>query len=398
MEAYKERNTSNGNILRLLLILTVTSQFDGASFEGIAKIVMYAVWCAVFIIYSLTLKYIDRTPYVLVGMSVATLLIVQYTVASIIIDNYRPPIIAPFITSVLFYIVGILFCNKGLNSRDLQTALKAYCIICIFLGIYIWTKYYGSLSVWLNIDQNLYPKKNSAGQILAVGTIISFFYIKTESKIEKLINIAIGLGLIFIIMIIHCRTALLAFCMTVLVHLFLLTTKKQKQIIIALIPILVLIVYNVPFLRGIVNQALYIDKYTVASEFTLNSFLSNRLDWFSAAYDKFVQSPVTILFGLGRSYVDNLFVNVLTSTGVIGLLVIAFAYAKRFIINFKLPTTNDEYRLLKMISVFYIVESLAEGLPPYGPGACAVIFWFICGYCDVLNRRLLYKVDTNKAD
>ena len=385
MGAYKESNTSNGNILRILLILTVASQFDGASFEGIAKIVMYVVWCAIFIIYSVTLKYIDRTSYVLVGMSVTGLLAVQYVVASIVIDNYRPPIIVPFITSFLFYIVGMLFYKNGLNSRDLQMALRAYCIICIFLGIYIWTKYYGSLNNWFNIDQNLYPKKNSAGQILAVGTMLSFFYIKSKSKIEKVINIVIGLGLIFIIMIIHCRTALLALCMTILVYLFLLTTKKQKKIIIALIPIVVLVIYNIPFFRGIVNQALYIDKYTVTSEFTLNSFSSNRLDWFSAAYDKFAQSTVTILLGIGKSYVDNLFINVLTSTGIVGLLSITFAYVKRFIINFRYSSINDEYRLLKLMSVFYIVESLAEGLPPYGPGACAVIFWFICGYCDVLD-------------
>lgn len=387
MAGYKRISISNGNILVLLLILTVASQFDGASFEGSAKVVMYILWGIIFIIYSFALGYIDRTRYILNGIIAVGMLVMQYIIAGMIVDNYHPPIVVPFITSFLFYISGILFYRMGLDSRNLQKALRAYCIMCIFLGIYIWTTYYGSLVNWFTIDQNLYYKKNSAGQILAIGAIISFFYIKSESLFAKIVNIAIGIGLAFIIMIIHCRTALLALCIAITVHLFLVAGRKKKIILTISLLIVALIVFNIPFLNELISQALYIDKYMNTGEFTLNAFLSNRLDWFTAAYDRFSQSMVTVLLGVGRSYVDNLFINVLTSSGLIGILIVFVLYLDRFMINFKLTSIHNEYILLKIMSIFYIIESFAEGLPPYGPGACSVIFWFICGYCDVMNRR-----------
>lgn len=387
MEEYENSRTSNGRILMLLLLLTVASQFDGASFESIAKTAMYGMWGAVFIIYSFSLKYIVRTRYVLTGTVAAVLLVLQYLLASVMLPNYNPPIIMPFITSLLFYIVGMLFFRMGLSTHDLQVAFRAYCIACILLGMYIWFTFYGDLGHWFDTDVNLYGKKNSAGQILAVGVIISFFYLKSKTWASKLINIIIGLSLTFIIMIIHCRTALLALCAVIFVNLFLLSSRKQKMVIIAVLPFVFLLVFNMPFLKELVNQALYINKFTAYGEFTINAFLSNRLDWFTAAYEKFTQSATTVWLGIGRSYVDNLFINVLTSSGIIGALIIASVYLNRFTTNLRFTKIHNEYILLKTLSIFYIVESFAEGLPPYGPGACSVIFWLLCGYCDVLHRE-----------
>lgn len=387
MESYKKTNTSNGYILMLLLALTVASQFDGSTFEGTAKTVMYLMWCIVFLLYSFTLKCVDRTRYVLTGAAIIGVFVLQYAVAGIVIDNYNPPIIFPFITSFLFYIVGILFYRMGLTEMDLQKALRIYCIMCFCLGLYIWFTHYGNLSNWFEIDQNLYNKKNSAGQILAVGAIISCYYLKSKSSLGKLINITIAIGLTFIIMIIHCRTALIALFVAILIPLFMMTNKRQRIVIILSIPLICLLAINIPFIQELINKALYIDKFTATGEFTLNAFLSNRLDWFSAAFANFNQSIATILLGVGRSYVDNLFINVLTSSGIVGLIAILITYIERFALNLKFQSTNDEYKLLKIMSIFYIVESFAEGLPPYGPGACSVIFWFISGYCDVMYKE-----------
>lgn len=375
---------NNGIIFTILLVLVVASQFDGAKFEIAAKVLMYGAWIAGFLFYCFTQKRIYKTRYLFIGMLAALFLVAERILASFFIQDYNPPIVLPFVTSLLFYIVGMLFVEKGLNSRDLKRAFTAYCVICILLGMYIWLNFYGDIGAWFNTDVNIYQKKNSAGQIMAVGVLSALFYLPHQKMTSKILKIIICGGLTFMIMIIHCRTALLALLIAIIVYL--LSDRRQRRYIIVAVPVLFVILFSIPNVRALISQALYIRKYTETGIFTLNAFTSNRLDWYRAAYDEFMRSGVTILFGIGRSYVDNLFINVLTSSGIIGVIIIAIAYVNRFVRNVKYPTTSREFRFLKVLSFFYIVESLAEGLPPFGPGAAAVIFWLMCGYCDILYK------------
>lgn len=382
----KKRKSVNGRILTILLFLAVASQFDGAAFESIAKVTMYGVWIAVFCLYCFTQKRIYKTRYVLIGMLAMAFLVAERILASFIITDYNPPIVTPFITSLLFYIVGMFFFKNGLSSKDLQESFTVYCVVCALLGLYIWLNFYGDIGAWFNTDVNIYGKKNSAGQIMAVGVLSALFYLPHQKLASKIFKIIVCGGLAFMIMIIHCRTALLALSMAIIAYLYLLTSRRQKKIIVLGIPVILIILFSIPSFRTLISQALYISKYTETENFTINAFTSNRFDWFEAAYGKFIQSEVTIFLGIGRSYVDNLFINVLTSSGVIGFIIIVIVYVNRFYTNFKYSIISKEFKLLKVLSFFYIVESLAEGLPPFGPGAASVVFWLLCGYCDILYK------------
>lgn len=391
-----ENNTSKlGSILSVLIVVTVFSQFEGAAFEGAARVLMYGSWMAMFAIFCIKFKEISRTRYLILTGFAVMLLLIESFIANVVIDNYNPPLLVPFIITFLFYIMGLLLGANGFTDGDLKKTLIIYLAMCMLYGLFVWFTYFGNIRVWFETQINVYGQKNSMGQILGVGIIGALVFIDDTRVYLRIIKWALMLFMLFMILIIHCRTAMIALVVAVGIYLFKLSSKKQRKLIYIISLLIIVISLTNESIRSLISQALYIDKYTGYGDFTINAFTSNRFDWYIAAYEKYKASLLTVVFGLGQSYVDNLFLNVLTSSGVIGLLPVLVVYLYRMSVNLKNKETDRFATLLKTLTIFYIVESLAEGLPPFGPGSSSVIFWLVCGLYDIKCIRNRGQNDEN---
>ena len=62
--------------------------------------------------------------------------------------------------------------------------------------------------------------------------------------------------------------------------------------------------------------------------------------------------------------------------GLTGFVLVELIWGSRVYINFK-QNKGFIKDFLFCVTVFYLVESVLEGYPPFGPGVSSFMFWFL---------------------
>lgn len=288
-----------------------------------------------------------------------------------------------FSKTILVYFVGLALAVSGLRGRDFYMIIWMYIVAALLYAFWVQLNYIPSFSSWLTTEEYLFVSKNSFGQIAGMA-IICAFSLPVRRKSFFVLRLFIVVYLFFMIAAAQCRTALLGCACAFLAYLI---YQKKWKLILCLLFIGFLAVLFIPELRSFVVHTLMLDKYKEGGD--LNAISSGRLVFWVKAVDVFVEHP---FFGVGNYYVDNLYLNILVNAGLIGFVVFAGGFIARLHANMDyvriLARVNKGksmfVRILLLASVFYLIESLMEGQPPYGPGSCAFVFWIVCGYLDEL--------------
>lgn len=256
------------------------------------------------------------------------------------------------------------------RKQDIITLCKLYVIVAAVYALYVQLNYFGSYSVWLNSRMYVFMEKNSAAQIWCSAVLVVLYMIRPQSRREKLIWYGLAGLLLLVAGFSQCRTALLGMCAVMCVHVLLYSRHRLRWTLAVLGVVALLMI--LPFTRQFINQVLLLEKYAGAD---LNKMSSGRLGNYARALQKFQESP---FIGQGMYYVDCSYLMVLTECGILGFVLIQSIWGFRVAIN--VGAWRAPCRLPLMLTVFYFVESLLEGLPPFGPGVSSFFFWLICGY------------------
>ena len=123
--------------------------------------------------------------------------------------------------------------------------------------------------------------------------------------------------------------------------------------------------------RSFIDQALLLTKNAGAD---INTFSSGRLDGWDRALATFAKSP---FFGCGRYYVDCSYISVLAEIGILGFVLVESVWITRAVSNFKAGSGLNSDAFLMCLTMFYFIESVLEGYPPFGPGVSSFMFWFL---------------------
>ena len=357
----------SGVILQLCVVFSVFSQID--SVERFARPGMYIMWIITLVLGC----YKNRGKLRMDGFSKRFLLayITFYLLCMVtgIFDekhfsaNYIRVLLIPLFVTF----AGSMFAD--LDEKLFDRMGKLYLISSVIFALWVQRTYIPSYSSWLNTRMYLFQEKNSAGQIWVAAILISVLLLKYKNISERII-VYIACGYLLIMTgICQCRTALLGLGVAIISFVIYRSKKKLRWIIVIII--FVIITWSIPVTRRFIEQAFFLNKYTGAD---LNTFSSGRLVKYEKALSFFVTSP---LVGVGKYYVDSSFILILTESGVFGFLIIEWIWITKIIQNFKFRGQYEERVFLFMITIFYIVESILEGYPPFGPGVSSFMFWFV---------------------
>ena len=81
---------------------------------------------------------------------------------------------------------------------------------------------------------------------------------------------------------------------------------------------------------------------------------------------------------------DLSYLLILAESGIIGFLLIENIWIRRIGGNFIHSITSFSKRhFLDSLTIFYIVESILEGYPPFGPSSSSFLFWLLASYADM---------------
>lgn len=357
------------NLLMLAILASVFSQID--KMGSILRPVMYLSWIVV-IGYGLIkngLKiHFSKFLQVYVGayfIWVIICIILTLFGSNHLNGNYVRIMEIPLLITV----VAELMTN--IDQDNVLKLCKVYVIAAVIFALWVNLKYFSSYKEWISSAIYTYAQKNSAAQIWSSAVLLVVFYLKPKSIKDKIFWYSIAGYLVVVSALSQCRTAILA--MTFSVFVYVLVHSKYKLRIFLTTCVLFFIVVRIPFINQFIDKVFFISKYAGTD---LNTMSSGRLDHWARSMNIFWDN---MLFGCGKWYVDCSYLLVLAECGIVGFILIEVIWITRIC---TVVTSNNNFAGLKKVVlcmvVFYVIESLLEGFPPFGPGVSSFLFWLLC--------------------
>ncbi|MBR3352209.1 MAG: O-antigen ligase family protein [Lachnospiraceae bacterium] len=365
--SYKSTLSVKNLLLELAIICSVFSQIE--SVERVFRFAMYIMWILVLLFGLAKQRSLVHINDFSKTFIFAYLLFVLFCLLRGFIDNnflttnYLRVLLVPLMVTISGDIVA------DDNIKTIDKLCRVYLICALIFAVWVQRTYFTSYSSWLVSRRYIFSEKNSAGQIWSAAIFISIFLLHYKSRLEKTLIYMACMYLLIMIGICQCRTSILGIGVAITAYIFVRSKKKLKLTI--LIALVVLSLYYIPFTRNFINQALFLTKYAGTD---LNTFSSGRIVKYIKALQLFKSSPY---IGVGQYYVDCSYLLILVESGIIGFLIIEWIWINKLILSYRYKA-NDKYRVfLFMMTTFYIIESILEGYPPFGPGVSSFMYWFL---------------------
>lgn len=363
------KKANNSTLIVILCVITsVLSQIEDIS--GVMRPLMYASWL-------LLLAYLLVANRFKIYLSFGTkmfamlfsLLLAMGFVLSIVIKDYA---LAGYI-KVMFIPLIVCFCAEQYKYKtdeyDIQLIIKVYIACALAYAVWVNIIYFSSFDIWLEQMVYVFTGKNSAAQIWSTAVLMIAFFLEYKTVIGRIIGYAVGAYLLFIIGLSQCRTAILALCVAAAV--FALVKSKHKLVWALFFAAVFIFLWFYGPTREFIDKSLFLTKYEGAD---FNTFSSGRVDLWKDAINEFFDSP---FIGNGNYYVDCSYILILAETGILGFLLIEPIWIYRAVNNFRFSVSPKAGTFITLLTVFYFVESLLEGYPPFGPGVSSFMFWFL---------------------
>lgn len=368
-EINRKKSSLNWLVLEITVVISVLSQITPIS--GVVRPAMYALWGGIIVIGCVRNRGRILIKPFTQRFVLAYLMYVLLCVTTGFFDSrhFSANYLRVFIIPLIVTIAGDM--NSKEDRRIFNRLTKLYLVAAIVFAVWVQITYIPSYSFWLSTRMYLFRSKNSAGQIWVSAILLTIIYMEHRSKIQKLICYIGCIYLLIMTGICQCRTALLSLS-AALVAFAISKSRHKIRWIFALI-VAAITLYSIPVTHQFVEQALFLNKYAEAD---LNTFSSGRIDHWRKAIEVFFSSPV---IGVGKYYVDSSYLLILAESGIVGFFIVEWIWLKKIIIcynnsRFELP---KERTLFFFMTTFYIVESILEGYPPFGPGVSSFMYWFL---------------------
>lgn len=261
---------------------------------------------------------------------------------------------------------------SDIDEEQILSVLKWYVMASFVYAIYVNVVYFPSLNSWLNQVRYIFDDKNSAAQVWSTSAILALYISNKNNEKKVWIWKAIFIYLIFVIALSQCRTAILGLAVGYLFY-FIIYAEKKVLHLVGVIAITI-IAFSVPRIYSYVYKVFFIsNQYALDAD----AFSSGRLSIYMDAL-QIIKNHVWT--GIGKYYVDCSYLMIMCETGIIGFIIIEVIWMTRVRHNIRIKMRDSLSQALSIITIFYIICSILEGLPPFGPGVASFMFWLLSGY------------------
>lgn len=374
-----EDNVFLKRLLYLTIILTVLSQPVG--FDRYIRPLMYIGWILLAFSLFFTKKgVLPNTGFLKIFVINYFLYILFCLITTAFgINHLSSQYLRIMFIPILMTIIGNFF-QGILTDKDVYSLSVIYVLSSLVYAVYVNVTDFSSYQNWLNSNVYVFTNKNSAAQIWFIAIFVTWFIIIPQTKGKKnLFWLATIVYIVIISSMSQCRSALLGICCVIVYDV--LINSKHKLLWLLLIAVGIVLLFHFPVSREFINQTLLLDKYVDAD---LNKISSGRIQNWANALSIFNKNEQNFFLGTGNYYVDCSYISVLTESGLVGFLLIEPIWILRIVKNFKHRyMTFARENFYSSMTVFYIVVSLLEAYPPFGPGVSSFMFWLLCAYGDV---------------
>lgn len=287
-------------------------------------------------------------------------------------NTYFGPDINNFAISLLVTLVSYIFWKQYGSPSVMQGICIAMLTCGCLLSFQLYFDYLRDADIMSKTYA--YGDKNSIAQILlCCATVILMFYHPQDKRITIISYILVALILIVMIMT-KSRATLVSALYIIYYFTFKFLNRKTRIIVVAIsIMALAYIMLNAEMYKVIMEGIVMGGRD--ASD--INSLSSNRVLLFGIALKLIPQHP---WIGSGDYYVDCMPLNILTEFGIIGLTFVLLFLSNLYHKLSKHKKNSKIHTTAYVLFIAFILNSLFEAQPPFGPGMKCFILWMFVGF------------------
>lgn len=273
---------------------------------------------------------------------------------------------------LLVTIVSYIFWQQYGND----SIIKGLCIIMIVGGALLALQVYSGYLRDADITSNsyAYDAKNSVAQILLCCGFIILLLFSPNNKNIFIAGRIIAISILVVMVMTRSRATLLSAFYIVYYYTFRYGNKKLKTGIIILAILAVVLILLYPNIYDVIVQGILFGGRDSSD---VNSLSSGRIFFFALALQKIPQSP---WIGSGDYYVDCMPLNIMTEFGIIGLVMVLSFIAYIFAYLKKKQKKDKIHNAAYVLFISFLVNSIFEAQPPFGPGMKCFILWMFIGF------------------
>lgn len=278
-------------------------------------------------------------------------------------------------------IISLVICKVSFDfalhtniHKEARIVGRIVFVVSVYLGLMIFLEYI--VGADLSGRNVAYKAKNSMGQILLACMVFSGFLSWPKVKLMQIVYVS-GFVLLGIVIFMLKSRATLVSAGFVYVYLLMASDSRKLRmglwICIGLVAVYALM--NISNLNSIVEDFVYAGRDVT----DMDSLSSHRVTIF---YDRWELFNGSWLTGIGNVYFDCFPVAILIQYGIIGFLIFGIFLIWCFkYVCFRFNRRGNAIDAVTFLLFFaYIINSLFEAFPPFGPGAKCFFVWMAFGF------------------
>lgn len=278
------------------------------------------------------------------------------------------------VVSFLIFINSYIFWKYNGTWKNYNRLVNLIIIGCLILGIVVYIFFLQFAEMTSTVYA--YDAKNSLGQILFVGSIMALTNMRDiTNRTHRLFLICSIIILITIIMLLKSRGTIICLFFVLAYYMTKYGTIKQRLGLIAIgCIVIIFIFFNSEAYNLIVVNIIFANR----SVSSASSLSSGRTALIAKAIEIIDDN---LLFGIGHSYfVDCMPISILLQYGII-VLIVVFAFLTYLAIKVSKLQKNNSIDLATFLVFWsFILNSLFEAYPPFGPGVKCFALWMLLGF------------------
>lgn len=369
-----------GFLLIVVVLLSNFSQLPALVSIGSTSILSTPTWIGIGVILLFVCKFkIEINTNAKLFYQISFLFIILVAILSFVTGEllYNGDLFRAFLISIMVFSVGCIssqfICQRLINNMQI-----AYIMTLVVIGTNIYIQYF----VGYDISSAVYGygSKNSVSTMILAAIVFLVFGINRsfDNGFIKSLRFCLVVYFIFLLGLMKSRSSLIGLIVIIIAILMNHKIKQSYKVILVTTVILIVwyILNNDELYQLVVNDIIFAGR----DPDSISSLSSGRTDLIEITIRRLSETPFV---GLGNYYIDCFPISALANYGcIIGFVLIIislypFIFALRSLKNS--PYLYDFCFTLAVLAGAFALNSLFEGLPPFGPGIKCYILWYFFG-------------------
>ena len=289
-----------------------------------------------------------------------------------------------FLISMFIFFVGNMG-GKYATDKVIEKIYLFYIVGTVIVSVSVFVQYFG-FGYDMSSRVYAYQSKNSFAQIVFTAIILLMVKFKPQRKVHAFVKWGLIAFEILLMVYLRSRATLVSFLVAVAIFVLSRNTRKSLKtlVVIVCMALIFLMLTNETISDAIFSNVLFAGRdASNLDELTSGrvSILRNFPELISGNW----------LFGIGSRYFECFYLSAVLQFGIVAgmvLIIISFIPAYYGVL---LSRTSENWYILMVIAIGYLVDGIFEGLTPFGAGIKCYFMWFLFGL--LISRKNYVEVD-----